>query len=91
MVEPADGRDVRAVLLEWLENLRERVVLPGFLNLVVDRVHPIGEIDKDTPARARFATRRGEQRPHAIENRKGEGGTGDALENGTTIELRGVI
>ena len=90
MVKPADGRDVCAVLLQWLENFREGVILPGFENLKVERVHPVGEIDEDTAPGGRFAGGRGSPRPHAVEKGKGEGGTSDPLEYGTTIKLDGI-
>jgi hypothetical protein len=47
MVQAADRRDQRPVLLERLHRLGEGVVAPGLRDLPGEDVHAVGDVDED--------------------------------------------
>ncbi len=68
VMQPADGRDDIAMLLQWLERPRELVVLAFFEDLVVQRVHAIGEVDEGAAPRRSGLFLSRPQRDHAFQH-----------------------
>ena len=68
VMQPADGRNNIAMLLQWLERPGELVVLAFFEDLVVQRVHAIGEVDEGAAFRRGGGFLSGAERHHAFEH-----------------------
>ena len=69
VMQPADGRDDCAVLLQWLQRPGELVILSRRGDLVVQRVNAIGEVDEDA-ALWRGSFLRRPQRHHTFQHRQ---------------------
>ena len=74
MMQAGYRRDPRAVAFQRLQTFREGVILPCLQDLVVERVHAVGQIDEGSPARLRGGTcGLRTQRSHAVEHRQSDG------------------
>ena len=92
MMQAADRRDLLAVLLQYGEGLRHRVVTARAPDLPLVVVHPVGQVDEDAPpgaCRGRGG-RRGPRDPHALQKRQGDGRADPAEHVATVDERRGA-
>ena len=70
VMQSADRRDYLAMLFERLERTRELVILARRRNLIVERMHSVGEVNEGTTSWRSGLLLGSSKRHHALEERQ---------------------